>query len=203
MQSIALLLSLAGAASAQIVNGVSMVPISAASTTAAYDSSSAAATAAYDSSAASSSANGYYGSASSSAQAYSAAATGYSAASTTSAAPASYTTPPPSTSTDMSYSSFMSGGYSSMNCGYGYSKASDGSCTSMSWVRDFLELWISLGVGAHEGRFCSIKLRGVMRRSSSTIREFRCLILLNSEGCFLSCVWRDYTPQLRSSHEAS
>lgn len=95
MQSIALLLSLAGAASAQIVNGVSMVPISAASTTAAYDSSSAAATAAYDSSAASSSANGYYGSASSSAQAYSAAATGYSAASTTSAAPASYTTPPP------------------------------------------------------------------------------------------------------------
>ncbi|KAJ2980261.1 hypothetical protein NUW54_g11029 [Trametes sanguinea] len=33
----------------------------------------------------------------------------------------------------MPYSSFMSGGYKSMNCGYGYSKQSDGSCKAMSW----------------------------------------------------------------------
>lgn len=35
----------------------------------------------------------------------------------------------------MPYSSFMAGGYKSMDCGYGYSKASDGSCKSESWVR--------------------------------------------------------------------
>ena len=34
----------------------------------------------------------------------------------------------------MPYSSFMAGGYKSMDCGYGYSKASDGSCKSESWV---------------------------------------------------------------------
>lgn len=143
MQSIALILSLAGAASAQIINGVSMVPISAASTIAAYASSSAAA--GYDSAAASSS---------SSYQAYGAASTGYSASST-SAAAASYTTAPPSTSTDMSYSSFMSGGYSSMDCGYGYSKASDGSCTSQSWVRGS-HLWLGVGLRTDGWTVCAV-----------------------------------------------
>src|SRR6266404_253151 len=47
--------------------------------------------------------------------------------------PAQYT-PPPQTQ-DMSYSSFMVGGYKSMDCGYGYQKGNDGSCTNMqSWV---------------------------------------------------------------------
>lgn len=50
-----------------------------------------------------------------------------------SAPPAQYT-PPPQT---MPYSSFMAGGYMSMDCGYGYNKGSDGSCTSTeSWVRN-------------------------------------------------------------------
>jgi hypothetical protein len=49
-------------------------------------------------------------------------------------APAQYTPPPQSEA--MPYSSFMNGGYSSMDCGYGYYKGSDGSCNSKeSWVR--------------------------------------------------------------------
>jgi hypothetical protein len=49
-------------------------------------------------------------------------------------APAQYTPPPQSEA--MPYESFMSGGYKSMDCGYGYVKGSDGSCMStQSWVR--------------------------------------------------------------------
>ena len=49
-------------------------------------------------------------------------------------APPQYTPPPMSEA--MPYSQFMNGGYSSMDCGYGYSKGSDGSCNSKeSWVR--------------------------------------------------------------------
>jgi hypothetical protein len=52
----------------------------------------------------------------------------------TSAAAAQYTPPPQSEA--MPYESFMSGGYKSMDCGYGYVKGSDGSCMSKeSWVR--------------------------------------------------------------------
>jgi hypothetical protein len=52
-----------------------------------------------------------------------------------SASPAQYTSPPQTV--DMPYSSFMAGGYQSMDCGYGYLKGHDGSCTSMaSWVRN-------------------------------------------------------------------
>jgi hypothetical protein len=44
-------------------------------------------------------------------------------------------TPPPQNEA-MPYSSFMNGGYHSMDCGYGYVKGSDGSCSSKeSWVR--------------------------------------------------------------------
>jgi hypothetical protein len=51
-----------------------------------------------------------------------------------SSAPAQYTPPPQSEA--MPYSSFMSGGYKSMDCGYGYVKGSDGGCMStQSWVR--------------------------------------------------------------------
>jgi hypothetical protein len=49
-------------------------------------------------------------------------------------APAQYTPPPQSEA--MPYESFMSGGYKSMDCGYGYTKGSDGGCMSTeSWVR--------------------------------------------------------------------
>lgn len=37
----------------------------------------------------------------------------------------------------MPYSSFQAGGYSSLDCGYGYQKNSDGSCSKMSWVSAF------------------------------------------------------------------
>ena len=102
-------LSLAGVAAAQImVNGYSMV--------------------AMDSAAASSS--NYYGSSAPPAYTDSASAT-YAASS------AEYTTPP-SSSYDiysmMPYSSMTAGGYSSLDCGYGYTKAYDGSCQAESWV---------------------------------------------------------------------
>jgi hypothetical protein len=52
-------------------------------------------------------------------------------------APPSQYTPPPSESSDpykqMPYSSFTGGGYSQMDCGYGYKKGSDGKCSPESW----------------------------------------------------------------------
>ena len=54
-------------------------------------------------------------------------------------APPSQYTPPPSESSypyqQMPYSSFTNGGYSQMDCGYGYKKGSDGKCDPESWVR--------------------------------------------------------------------
>jgi len=66
-------------------------------------------------------------------------ASGYAQASAAaSSAPPSQYTPPPSYSSDsmMPYSSFTAGGYSSMACGYGYQKGSDGKCSAMSWYTD-------------------------------------------------------------------
>ena len=37
----------------------------------------------------------------------------------------------------MPYSAYQSGGYKSLECGYGYSKQYDGSCIRDSWVRLF------------------------------------------------------------------
>lgn len=107
-------LSLVSAATAQVANGVSAIPYSAV-----YGSSSQA----YSTAAASSS-NGY--------AAYT------QAASSSSAASSSMITQAPSSSSydiysAMPYSSFMSGGYKSLDCGYGYQKMSDGSCQAMSW----------------------------------------------------------------------
>lgn len=55
-------------------------------------------------------------------------------------APPSQYTPPPSQSADpykqMPYSSFTGGGYSQMDCGYGYKKGSDGKCSPESWWGD-------------------------------------------------------------------
>lgn len=58
------------------------------------------------------------------------------------AAPPSQYTPPPqytppaqsSGYDNMPYSSFVGGGYSQMDCGYGYKKGYDGKCTPESWV---------------------------------------------------------------------
>lgn len=120
MNSVIIALSLAGAAAAQLVAGpVSMVPASqvyASGTPTAADNSN------------------QYSAAASSAVA--------------SSAPASQYTQPPATDggqSAMPYSSFMSGGYSSMNCGYGYSKGSDGSCKQMSWVRRSLSTLVDRG----------------------------------------------------------
>jgi|SRR6266576_2639069 len=35
----------------------------------------------------------------------------------------------------MPYSAYQNGGYKSLQCGYGYAKQSDGSCSPESWVR--------------------------------------------------------------------
>lgn len=128
MKSALVGLSFAGAAVAQIVNGVSMVTMTS-------DSSYATASASSDyygsSAAASSSDSSYYGN-SAPPQ-----ATDY-ASSTSDASYAQYTAPPSSSSYDiysvMPYESMTAGGYSSLACGYGYTKAYDGSCQAESWV---------------------------------------------------------------------
>jgi hypothetical protein len=52
------------------------------------------------------------------------------------APPSQYTPPPAQSSTvyeHLPYSSFVDGGYSQMDCGYGYKKGSDGKCTPEDW----------------------------------------------------------------------
>jgi hypothetical protein len=77
-------------------------------------------------------------------------------------APPQYTPPPQSEA--MPYSSFMNGGYSSMDCGYGYNKGSDGSCNSKeSWVRTS-HLEISCAMQLMTGPImCSILPRAAIR----------------------------------------
>lgn len=43
-------------------------------------------------------------------------------------------TPPPSTYDQSYYNTFTGGGYSTMDCGYGYAKGSDNKCSVQSWV---------------------------------------------------------------------
>lgn len=138
MISIAFCLTLATYASAQVVSMIANPDMAASASGSASASSASPASSSMSAPAAptSSSGSGYsgyspnqynqnnqYGSSSSSA-AYN---------QYTSAAP-QYTPPPQSEA--MPYESFMNGGYKSMDCGYGYSKGSDGSCMSKeSWVR--------------------------------------------------------------------
>lgn len=110
-------LSLASVAAAQVANGVSAVPYSMVYGTSAPATSTAAA---------------------SSTDAYSQAAYTQAASSSASASYSAITQAPSSSSSydiysAMPYSSFMSGGYKSLDCGYGYQKMSDGSCQAMSW----------------------------------------------------------------------
>jgi len=59
----------------------------------------------------------------------------YVAAPTNYAAPPSQVTQAPSDFyQQMPYDAFQSGGYKSLECGYGYYKGSDGSCMTESWV---------------------------------------------------------------------
>lgn len=115
-------LTLVSAATAQVANGVSAVPYSAV-----YGSAAASTSVAASSAAASvSNVNNGASTPSATVGAYDSAAS-----SVITAAPQS------SSSYDfysaMPYSSFMSGGYKSLDCGYGYSKQSDGSCKPYSW----------------------------------------------------------------------
>ncbi|KAH8120027.1 hypothetical protein DFH11DRAFT_26747 [Phellopilus nigrolimitatus] len=130
MKSALVGLSFAGAAVAQmIVNGASMVTLSS-SDSGAIATASSSGGSYYGSPAPAqatnyaSSGGSYYGS-SAPAQ-----ATNY--ATSTYGASSSQITEAPSSS--MPYESMTAGGYSSMNCGYGYSKAYDGSCKAQSWV---------------------------------------------------------------------
>lgn len=112
----AIILAYATTAAAQSVNGLSLIP--------------AASVHAYE--------EAYWATASPAAGAWSnSEPTQTPTPSATTQASASQYTPPPSADggwSMMPYSSFMSGGYSSMACGYGYIKASDGLCKSASWV---------------------------------------------------------------------
>lgn len=153
MNAIFLGLTLASAASAQIaVNGFNMVSYPSGAPTMAPQAApyappsngyaSQPAYAAPSASAAASSSNGYgygYAAASSSnGYGYAApAASSMAAASSSmmSAPPSSYTPPPQAQYTTMAYSSFQGGGYKSMDCGYGFTKAADGSCQQQQWVR--------------------------------------------------------------------
>lgn len=51
------------------------------------------------------------------------------------APPSAPTQPPADFYQEMPYAAYQSGGYRSLDCGYGYSKQADGSCAALSWVR--------------------------------------------------------------------
>lgn len=124
MTSLFITVALAGAAAAQVAIGSSAIPASLA-----YSAAPSNAGNNY----AAPSATGYApppaaSSADASSSGY--APPAYSSGTTLSAPPSQYTPPPD----ESYYSSFVAGGYQTMDCGYGYSKASDGSCQSQSWV---------------------------------------------------------------------
>jgi hypothetical protein len=111
MKSIFFGLSLVSVATAQVVNGISMVTASGPSPTTPPSPSNSGSSSTVPSS------------------------TANSAVST---APPSQYTPAPSSSTSiyqtMPYESYMNGGYKSLACGYGYTKSADGHCQPESWV---------------------------------------------------------------------
>ena len=104
MNALFVALSAAGYASAQLVNGYSMVSMPAGMN--------------------------YYGS--------SAPPQATDSSTVTASAAYSTATAPPTSTTDfysiMPYESMTAGGYSSLECGYGYTKASNGYCEAESWV---------------------------------------------------------------------
>lgn len=114
MKSIFFGLTLVNVATAQVVIGLSMMSDLGSSATAQPSSSSSGSSSAPNVS------------------------SGTSSLSSISAAPPSQHTPPPSSSTSfyqqMPYESYKSGGYKSLDCGYGYTKSSDGHCQPESWV---------------------------------------------------------------------
>lgn len=129
MKSIFFGLSLVSAATAQIVNGVSSIPVtSVASVPAATPvPSSAAATPAS-------------GSASAPAAVTPAPGSQLSHSGAPAPAPPAQYTAPPAPGQDfyqyMPYNNWNSGGYKQLQCGYGYQKQADGLCVPFSWVSD-------------------------------------------------------------------
>ena len=75
-------------------------------------------------------------------------------------APPSQYTPPPAESSGsyepMPYSSFTNGGYSQMDCGYGYKKGYDGKCTPESWVRLLSFLFPGTRLGNKPTECCAV-----------------------------------------------
>ena len=70
----------------------------------------------------------------------------------------------------MPYSSYQSGGYKTLECGYGYSKQSDGSCRPESWVslnQDFLLYLMINIISSTVGRMKVV----TQKRSSSMCRS--------------------------------
>lgn len=118
MTSLLIGLSLAASAAAQIVNGFSMVPVLVA---AGAPSSEAAVVP---------SNTDYLGSS---------APPQYTGEPTPVSVKPSLITPTPTPTQNiyeqLPYSSFVDGGYKSLDCGYGYTKAADGSCQALPWVR--------------------------------------------------------------------
>jgi hypothetical protein len=142
MKSIFIGLSLISAATAQIVNGLSSVPVTAVA----------------------------------SASAQSAATPAPSASATppptqpSSGVAAQYTAPPAPGQdfySYMPYSSMSSGGYSQLQCGYGYQKQGDGSCTQLSWVSVLMMFIFGRNVDTPDIS-TSPRFRAVMQQSSST-----------------------------------
>lgn len=163
-------LSLIGAASAQVANGVVAVPMPGLSA----GSSAPAVTASASAS----------GSASPSGSSPSPAQTSPSSYGGSSAPPNPQYTPPPyyETSSAMPYSHFQSGGYKSMDCGYGYQKGGDGSCQKMSWVR--VKRSCHIGACTYELIY-STRTLAATRRSSSISKSIFCLRL--SVWCIYYC----------------
>ena len=106
---------------------------------------------------------------------------GYNPSPAESAYSSEVTEPPSYSSSSMDeqayYSTFTSEGYKSMDCGYGYSKGSDGKCNAQSWVRLSVLLPSSLNLPD----ICSTRVnRGgaMLLRLSTTSKIKYCLCIL-------------------------
>ena len=152
MKSVFLGLSLISAAAAQVVVGYSSVLVTSAAGSGDTSSAPATTPAPYP---AVTLANGYTSTP--------AAATPDNAY----AAPPSQYTAPPAPGQDfyqyMPYNSWSNGGYKQLQCGYGYQKQSDGTCTALQWVSDRMPIHSSV---IYILVSISPRSKGVMQQSS-------------------------------------
>jgi hypothetical protein len=73
------------------------------------------------------------------------------------AAPPQYTQPPPGSDfyQYMSYDSWKAGGYKQLQCGYGYQKAYDGSCQPYSWYTPSIQgCYATIIINENGGNYC-------------------------------------------------